>query len=130
MPFEKRDKEMIAIRPIIEIESKANQTALETFMHDCLRPILKLQHNTLVVLLSNAPHFKVDEVPASPQELRHNYISTFLQKNTGTRQLLCGIIVGCFTAQELTFYLNNIKQITKRMIEMIVVRYLSTRSKN
>ncbi len=114
------------LRPKIDIVINGQKNEDEYFMHQALRPILKLQHHIICKLIATERHLKVNEISKREAMERHNYMGTFLQKNATLRNTLIGVIVGCLTNDELATYLEDRKATNKRIVEMIIVRFLST----
>jgi len=114
------------IRPIVDIEFTGTKHPLELFMHDTLRSILKLQHEKIHAIIDHIEGFKKEKCSTNDDVQNFNYIKDFLGKNNGIKQQLIGCIIGIFTENELKYFLENKKEISKRITEMVIVRYLST----
>lgn len=110
----------LQLRP--EIETQPAQNPAEAFLHETLRPILKLQNE---LLLGLTRHFLVkrkvrfttlDEVDQK-QQVQHS-----VAKDNRLRGLLFGCVVGQFTTKELAFYLANEGEVNRRITQLVVQR--------
>ncbi len=110
----------LQIRP--QIESLPTDHPAEAFLHQTLRPVLKLQNE---LFLSITSHFFVKrkirfatmDNAQQKQQVQHS-----IGKDNRLRGLLFGIIVGQFTKEELDFYLKNEAEINRRITQLLVQR--------
>ncbi len=121
--------QLLALRPIIDIEFNGEKNSLESFMHLTLRPVLKMQHQKLVTLIEQSEGFKIELCASLDKEKNQTYLKNHLSKNTGVKQKLLGCVIGLFTDEEFDFFLQNQKEVSKRISAMIIERYLSSTSK-
>lgn len=120
-----KNEQLIAIRPIIDIEFTESMPAVERFMHETLRPILKFQHEFIIEIIEIEPRFnKLDLIASSHSEARI-YIKQFISKSPSLRFQLVGSIIGLMTTEERLFYFVNRVNLSKRIVEMIITRFLS-----
>ena len=120
----KRDENLLAIRPIIDLELVSDKSPIELFMHQSLRPILKLQHDVLIKVIEVFPHFK--PITTVDEALQLEQLKNFIQKNASLKNQILGLAIGCLTTSEFEFYALNRRALDKRIIEMTMTRYLST----
>lgn len=116
----------IDIRPkITGINTMLNMSIEEDFQNSTLRPIIKLQHELLLVyikeyLISNKKRFK--EI----SNLKKIEILTLIFKNDNSLKTeLKGIIIGHFTTDEFFIYCTNKTEYNKRILAMIRQRITS-----
>ena len=116
----------IDIRPtIIGINTLLNMSIEEDFQNSTLRPIIKLQHELLVVyikeyLISNKKRFE------ELSNLKKIEILTLIFKNDNLLKIeLKGIIIGHFTTDEFFIYCTNKTEFNKRILAMIRQRITS-----
>jgi hypothetical protein len=116
----------IDIRPkIIGINTLLNMSIEEDFQNSTLRPIIKLQHELLLVyikeyLISNKKRFK------ELSNLKKIEILTLIFKNDNSLKTeLKGIIIGHFTTDEFFIYCTNKTEYNKRILAMIRQRITS-----
>jgi hypothetical protein len=124
-----REKDIISIRPVLNLLSVEDTTAIESFQNETLRPILKLQHDIVVALFKY--HIRQRNTPFEtlPNASREKAIVLILQKELAFRNQLFGIIVGLFTQSELHFYLENEPELSKRLRDLLTQRIASAFSK-
>jgi hypothetical protein len=105
-----RDKALTAIRPVLDLETH-DSLALENFQNEVLRPILKFQD---VALVSLTVSYRNRLDPNA--ELREALLDKSL------RDKLIGMVIGCFTSDELDFYLSHQKELNRRIVSMATQR--------
>ena len=110
----------LQLRPHIETQATDNPEA--AFLHQTLRPVLKLQNE---LLLGITRHFlqkrKVKLVKMSPAQ-RDQQIQHSIGKDNRLRGLLFGCVLGQFTPEELKYYLENEGEINRRITQLLVQR--------
>jgi hypothetical protein len=121
--------QLLALRPIIDIEFIGEKNSLESFMHLTLRPVLKMQHQKLVTLIEQSEGFKIELCSSLDKEMNQTYLKNHLSKNAGLKQKLLGCVIGLFTEDEFDFFFQNQKEVSKRISAMIIERYLSSTRK-
>ena len=113
-----------SIRPKIEVDN-TKSTELEIFQSVSLRPILKLQNEIIFALINNflAEHKVV--VKNLTDNKKTERIHDIFKNNIQQKQLLFGVVIGHFTHEEILFYNQNKKEVTKRIITMLLERVCS-----
>ncbi len=113
-----------SIRPKIEVDN-TKSTELEIFQSVSLRPILKLQNEIIFALINNflAEHKVVVKNLTDNKKIER--ISDIFKNNIQQKQLLFGVVIGHFTHEEILFYNQNKKEVTKRIITMLLERVCS-----
>ncbi|MEL6657805.1 MAG: hypothetical protein AAFP77_15550 [Bacteroidota bacterium] len=110
----------LQLRPHIETQPSDSPEA--SFLHQTLRPVLKLQND---LLLRTTQHFlqkrKVKLVKMSPAQ-RDQQIQHSIGKDNRLRGLLFGCVLGQFTTEELDYYLANEGEINRRITQLLVQR--------
>jgi hypothetical protein len=124
-----RDKNIISIRPVLDLYSIEDKTDIELFQNETLRPILKLQHDIVVALFKYNIRQRNTPFETLPNASREKAIILILQKDLPLRNQLFGIIVGLFTQSELHFYLENEPELSKRLRDLLTQRIASAYSK-
>lgn len=124
----KHSELLISIRPIVEVFTEKS-TVLESFQSNTLRPILKLQNETLLSLFS--AHLTENKIKLSQQsiEKQEETIHTILKKNMAFKNLSIGLVLGHFTDTELAFYNSNKSEVSKRIVELIIKRLSDQKEK-
>ena len=110
----------LSIRP--HIESIAATTPEENFLHQSLRPILKLQNELFLAitrhfLIKRKVKFQQLNAAQREQQIQHS-----VAKDNRLRGLLFGCVLGQFTNEELAFYLENEAEINRRITQLLVQR--------
>jgi hypothetical protein len=120
------DLEKINMRPIIATLT-TNETISEEefFQNNTIRPIIKMQHD-LLVLASKAELKALKNVFYNlTREERQNYLDTLFSKNISFRNEVKGLIIGHFTVDEYHYYSSNSTTISKRIIQIVKERVKS-----
>lgn len=125
--FMDRNTRVQGLRPTLEISMQGEKNAEEEFMHQTLRPVLKFQHDLICELLKAEAHLDLNLLAGKNKtELeKRAYLSDYIVKNVSLKNTLLGTIIGLFGADEVVYYLQNRKGINKRIVEMILTRFLS-----
>jgi hypothetical protein len=119
-------EELVALRPIIDTIRTTDVSPIEQFQNDCLRPILKMQHDVLMALVKSQPNF---------EELLHNKgsrlqfqdrVRTFIVKQPSLKHLLIGMVLGMLTVDEMKIYIKHATDFNKRISGMICQRISDT----
>lgn len=103
-----------------------NKSDLEQFMHNTLRPVLKFQHDYILALINAEKHIQREKIRQQENEQQQNFLSNYISKNNKLRATLIGSIAGLFISSEIEYYLENKREIDRRIVEMAIVRYTST----
>jgi len=116
-----RDK---AERPVIQ-GLQETQSAEERFQNEVLRPVLKMKHESLVLLMKD---FLVNHhIDLSRKDLkkRTEILTHVLSTNKNLKVLFLGLVIGQFTQEELEVYLSNKGPLNKRIRNLLVQRICS-----
>ena len=97
----------------------------ELFQNEVLRPILKLQNDLVLAVFLNYLAKNKMALKNQTLEKKEATIENALQKDIKLRNVLKGIIIGLFTADEYAVYLNNSSGLNKRMMSMLMERLKS-----
>lgn len=118
------ESELKSLRP--EVFSK--QTTLneiETFQNEVLRPILKYQHELIILLTKEESLFQKQISHVSTIEQKRDCIKRFFLLQPNYKYFLIGQICGLLTSSEFVFYMQSKKDIDKRISNMLLGRILS-----
>ena len=97
----------------------------ELFQNQVLRPILKLQNDLVLAVFLNYLAKNKMALKNQTLEKKEATIENALQKDIKLRNVLKGIIIGLFTADEYAVYLKNSSGLNKRMMSMLMERLKS-----
>ena len=122
-----RTEELLNLRPKMKsIQQDLNTSHLEQFQNDKLRPILKLQHEIVLVLFqSNLFRNKVLFAELKVEEKRSKLDQLF-QKNLSFKNQSIGAVIGMLTLDEYTVYTKDTPAHNRRIITMLKQRIMST----
>lgn len=122
-----RDEALNGIRPEIATELIGVKNEKEQFMHETLRPVLKFQHQLIVQFLKKEQNLPLESLNGKQRSNaeKRALITDFLQKNNKLKATLLGLTIGMFHQSEFEMYFLHRKAIDKRIIEMIITRFLS-----
>jgi hypothetical protein len=114
-----RTEQVLAIRSAISSDADRLPLEIEEFEHRCLRPILKFQNDVLMALFKG--QVLDHRIPQKEKE-REDFVRLRLQKDLITRNTLIGMVLGLLTEEELDFYNRHKKELSKRIVGMMVQR--------
>lgn len=117
-----RDKLVMSIRasiPNINVECSSD---LESFQNKTLRPILKFQNDLTLSILKSTKGFKQLKGKEHLENF-HILLKSFLDKNLKLKNQIVSSVIALFTEEELVFYFENNKAISKRIISMQFKRF-------
>jgi hypothetical protein len=114
-----RDIQFMELRPDIVIDEDRASLDQESFQNEALRPILKLQNNIILHFFS----LKIAEVssPTDPKE-KLLFIENTIRKDAVLRNQLIGCVIGLFTFEEFSYYLQNSSSLNKRISQLLIKR--------
>jgi hypothetical protein len=114
-----RTDQLMALRPIVKIDTSKSSLHLEEFQNNTLRPILKFQNEIILALVNNS--FGKVILPKSAIE-KNLFIENYIQKNHILKNQLIGLTIALLTEFEVTFYLDHQSDINKRINQLIIKR--------
>jgi hypothetical protein len=100
----------------------AQSTADEFFQNQTLRPILKLQNELFVEVLKNYIAKSKTDFFHFSVEKKLQFIENSIQRDIKFRNSLKGMVIGLFTVEEYTRYIQNSSSLNKRMMSMLIER--------
>ncbi|HRL71381.1 MAG TPA: glyoxalase [Flavobacterium sp.] len=100
-------------------------TTEESFQNIVLRPILKLQNDLFVALFINYVDKNTSGFYSKTIDVKLTVLENVIQKDIQFRNVMKGIIIGLFTADEYVIYAKNSSNINKRMMSMLAERLKS-----
>lgn len=102
--------------------------SIESFQNKTLRPILKMKNDLLIYFISNTLKRKDKNYLNLNREKKDAFVQAALTKDIKLNTAIKGIVIGQFTLEELEFYETNQKEISKRIIQMMIERFLDQTS--
>ncbi len=118
-----RDAALVAMRPLVPTEPAF--TPAEQFLHATLRPVLKLQNETLLALVARdvaaqEPGFGALAPPDQADRLRAR-----LRTDSRLKRTLLGVVYGALTTDELACALGHDAEIRRRIAALVAERVAS-----
>jgi hypothetical protein len=125
--MDSRSNNLLSIRPLIP-SAKVYDTMSsgEAFQNKTLRPIIKMQHNLFVAVFKNyiTKHKNVFHELSLQKQL--DYIENVIHKDMKFRNSVKGMIIGQFTIDEYTLYIENSSALNKRMMNIVKERLVNS----
>jgi hypothetical protein len=109
-------------RPHIPNLIQSGTNDIESFQNKTLRPIIKMQHDLLIVSFQNyLQKRKIDFSNLSEDQKLQRIESIFL-KDINYKNISLGYTVGHFSIEEFEFYSMNSSEMNKRIIKIVQKR--------
>ena len=121
-----RTEQLLSIRPQLDLLTPPEQSPIERFQNNTLRPILKLQHPITLRMLTDDKNFSKQLFQFQTKEQLHQGINAFVNSNKPFRSQIIGCILGMMTEEEHQIYRMNYSEYNKRMVTMQIQRYVDT----
>ena len=116
-------KELRHLRPQIKsIEHHLSTNAAEKFQNETLRPVIKLQNDLLVEVYQHYLQERKTSLMAISKPERMTFISASLKKDQSLRNTMLGIIIGLFTEEEYLRYIEDKRELNRRIVNMLIKR--------
>ena len=122
-----RSENLLSIRPIIaSAKIYDSMSSEELFQNKTLRPIIKMQHDLLIAVFKNyiTKHKNVFSEFSLQKQLA--YIDNAIHKDMKFRNSVKGMIIGQFTVEEYTLYIQNSSALNKRMMNIVKERLFNS----
>ncbi|HET8838421.1 MAG TPA: glyoxalase [Flavobacteriaceae bacterium] len=116
-----RDLQILETRP--EIRSAKlfpNMSSGEQFQNKTLRPVIKFQADLLLMAFRNYIQKHKNVFYDLSVEKRLEYVEHAIQKDIKFRNSLKGMVLGQFTSQEYSFYIQDSSALNKRMMGIVI----------
>lgn len=118
-----RSADLLSFRPEIpNAKITPDMSEDEQFQNGTLRPIIKFQNPLLIEAFKNYIIKHKNSFCELNIEKRMDYIENAIQKDIKFRNSLKGMVIGQFTIEEYTTYIQNSSALNKRMMNMVVER--------
>ena len=119
--FPRPDAALLALRPVVPIETTDAADTVGNFLHATLRPVLKLQNDLLLAVVTD--FVRDHHIVLRPTDQQHQ-LTELLGRNTKLRHTVVGLITGIFTTEEYAFYRLHRAELNRRLLEMALRRVL------
>ncbi len=118
-----RDQDLLNLRPeILSAKVSENTSDDERFQNITLRPVIKLQHDLLILVFKNYINKHKNVFYELSLEKRIDYIENTIHKDMKFRNSVKGMIIGQFTSGEYELYIKNSSSLNKRMMNIVKER--------
>lgn len=115
-----RDLQLISSRPEIpSAKVGENTTGEECFQNRTLRPVIRLQRDLLLAAFRNYIQKHKNVFYDLSIEKRMDYVENAINKDMKFRNSLKGMVIGQFTLDEYTTYIQNSSALNKRMMGLV-----------
>ena len=115
------DAALLALRPVVPVETTDAADTVGAFLHATLRPALKLQNDLLLAVMTD--FVRDHHILLRPTD-QHHQLTELLGRNTKLRYTVVGLVTGVFTAEEYAFYRQHRPELNRRLLEMALRRVL------
>tara|TARA_R110002072_G_scaffold149250_2_gene297050 strand:- start:7921 stop:8286 length:366 start_codon:yes stop_codon:yes gene_type:complete len=109
-------------RPILPDLINEGTTEIESFQNKTLRPIIKMQHDLLILSFQNYLVKRKIDFENLADGKKSNVINAAFTKDIGYKNIILGFIIGHFTIEEFNFYNVNSSEVHKRIVKIIQKR--------
>lgn len=110
------------VRPQLSDLVNTGTLEIEKFQNEAIRPIIKMQHNLLIILFKNYIKKRKIDFHNLKIEKQKAKINSILTKDIIFKNLILGSIIGHFSDEELTLYLKDSSELKKRILQIIKQR--------
>lgn len=118
-----REQILTDIRPdIVSATFDEVTSEQEKLQNQVLRPIIKFQHEFLLVYFSQYLIKHKRDINATDMATRIQFVEKLLQSDIPLRNVLIGSIIGFMTQQEVTKYYKYESELRNRIVHMIAGR--------
>lgn len=100
----------------------SQSSAEEFFQNQTLRPILKLQNELFLDVFKNYITKSKTDFTNFSIEKKLLFIENSIQRDIKFRNALKGMVIGLFTMDEYSRYIQNSSSLNKRMMSMLIER--------
>lgn len=116
-----RDEALTAMRPPINAE-ETTVTPAEQFQNTTLRPVLKLQNELLLAIFHDYLTKRKSTFAQMAPTDQLAYIDHSVRQDQKFRNLLVGVVLGHFTADEWAAFRQDEAELTRRLVTMLIQR--------
>jgi hypothetical protein len=122
---QERDLSVVkSILPIVIYDKSLDSNEIESFQNSVIRPILKFQNQLLNELVLERVKNLNARFKLLSNEEQQAFILSNVKKDIALRNQLIGIVLAFFNQDEFKVYSLYNKELSKRIVEMIVQRVL------
>lgn len=116
-----RDEALLALRPQVDSEA-TDMTAAEQFQNETLRPLLKLQNDLVLTVFRDYLTKRKNTFAQMATNDQLIYIDHTVRQDQKFKNLLVGLVLGHFTADEWLAFRNDEAELTRRLVTLLIQR--------
>ncbi|MEM7787595.1 MAG: hypothetical protein AAF594_07705 [Bacteroidota bacterium] len=120
-----RDAALLAHRPPVDADPEAAVSDVEAFLHRTLRPVLKLQNETLLTLVAADVRKRVSGFAGFAPDDQRDRLGAMLRSDSRLKRVLLGVVYGALTRGELAFALDHEAEVRRRVVALLAERVRS-----
>ena len=109
-------------RPKLSNLTKSRTLNIEKFQNEVIRPIIKMQHELLIVLFTKYIYQIKSDFNHINNEKKRDKINVILTKDNNLKNMLIGCIIGHLSNDEINYYLKHSSEFKKRILQIIKQR--------
>lgn len=110
------------VRPQLSDLVNTGTLEIEKFQNDTIRPIIKMQHNFLIISFKNYIKKSKTDFYNIKTEKQKEKINSILTKDIIFKNMILGGVIGQLNDTELIFYLKDSSELKKRIFQIIKQR--------
>ena len=110
------------VRPKLADLVNTGTLEIEKFQNDTIRPIIKMQHNFLIISFKNYIKKSKTDFYNIKTEKQKEKINSILTKDIIFKNMILGGVIGQLNDTELIFYLKDSSELKKRIFQIIKQR--------
>jgi hypothetical protein len=119
-----RNEQLLSIRPALNV-SETDAGTPEHFQNTSLRPILKYQHDLLVLLFKNYIEKRKNVFHQLTKTQKIGYIEQMIKTDLTFKNRLFGLVIGHFTYEEFRVFTIHETELLRRLTDLLVQRLQS-----
>ena len=119
-----RNQELLSIRPNLSLPD-TETGMIEQFQNTTLRPILKYQHDLLILHFKSYIIKRKNVYDKMTPLQKMDYIQQAVKMDIAFKNRLVGLVIGHFTNEEYIFFSENEGEFLRRLTDLIVQRLQS-----
>lgn len=128
-----RDAALLAMRPSValgpEAPDPATLDAPAQLLHQTLRPVLKLQNETLLALVARSVRARTAAFPGFAPDDQRRHLDALVRRDQRLQRLLLGVVIGHLTADELSRWLGHDLEMRRRTVALLAERVTGQRDR-
>lgn len=105
-------------RPVLEDLVNDGTLSTEKFQNEVIRPLIKMQHNLLIVSFKNYLQKRKIDFLILPEKKKRSRVSAVFKTDNNYKNMVLGFIIGHFSIDEFNFYSSNPSEINKRILQI------------